>query len=211
MSSLSIDTPPFPPSVRLIDPRPMPEHTRATRLVHMALAAAIAVQLLASLVMATPLHGHENVFFEIHEYGGLVTLVLASGFWLVALRRRRGTPMALLLPWFSDEGRKAVWLDLQRHWQSLRERTVPEAAHLSPLASAVHGLGLLLVSAMALTGALFYLAILAGATKSTWATLDIELHALLASLVWAYLIGHSGMALLHHFSRRRPLDVMWRR
>lgn len=51
---------------------------------------------------------------------------------------------------------------------------------------------------------------LAGAMESGWASADIQVHALLSKLVWAYLIGHAGMALLHYIFRQRSLRSMWR-
>jgi len=61
------------------------------------------------------------------------------------------------------------------------------------LATAVHGLGLLTVTAMAVTGAAFALL---GLPKDQ-ARLVLEIHKLIANLMWAYLIGHAGLAVLH--------------
>ena len=64
-----------------------------------------------------------------------------------------------------------------------------------PLATAVHGLGLLTVTAMAVTGAAFALL---GLPRDQ-ARLVLQIHKLVANLMWAYLIAHAGLAVLHQF------------
>ncbi len=204
----------FPPAPATVaasaDNAPLaPTYGRTTRLFHAALASCVVVQLASSFLMVPPMDGAENLAFEIHEYSGLAALTLAFGFWLVVANRRRGTPVALLWPWFSRERRAAVVDDAKGHWAALRERRVPEPQGELPLASAVHGLGLATITAVAATGATFYVALLAGAADSAWAGLDLNVHVLLTKLVWAYLIGHAGVAVLHHVLRQRSLAAMW--
>ncbi len=185
-------------------------HSFPTRLFHMMLAMAILLQVITSLVMTAPLEGrHEDWLFVVHEYSGITSLLLALGFWLVVALRRRGTQVALLYPWFSFMRREAVWKDLSGIWRQIKQLKAPEYHVENPLASAVHGLGLLLMTTMAVSGALFFFAMRFDATGSTWASIDIEIHGILASLVWAYLIGHAGLAAIHHFSRQMNLREMW--
>jgi hypothetical protein len=56
----------------------------------------------------------------------------------------------------------------------------------------VHGLGLLTVTAMAATGTVLFFS---GGVVFHDA---MALHRMIANLMWAYLIGHSGLAALHH-------------
>jgi cytochrome b561 len=73
-----------------------------------------------------------------------------------------------------------------------------ENAEDSVLAGAIHGLGLLLILGMGLTGATMFF----GMDEVTGEMNDFvhamkELHEGLGSLVWVYLIGHVGMVVLH--------------
>lgn len=185
-------------------------HGHATRLLHAALGASIVAQLGSSLLMIAPLRGHaQNVLFEVHEYSGLAALALAAAFWVTVAVRRCGTPVRRLLPWFDAASRTAIVDDAKGHVAALRERRVPPFVPAAPLASAVHGLGLLLVTAMAATGLLFYVSMWLGRMDAGWATLDLEVHKALATLVWAYLIGHAGMALSYRWLGRLRLADMW--
>lgn len=185
-------------------------HSRATRLLHAGLAVLVISQLGSSLLMVAPLDDHaENVFFEIHEYTGLAALVLATAFFINVFMRRGGTPVSRLIPWFSSASRLLLWQDITRHWQTLRSRRLPDYESGAPLASAVHGLGLLLILSMAATGGLFYIALLLGAKEAVWVSLDLDLHRLLATLAWTYLIGHAGVALLYRYVGQLALARMW--
>jgi len=72
----------------------------------------------------------------------------------------------------------------------------------SPLASAMHGLGLLTVLAMAGTGAVMALG---GVHDGP----VLEIHRLLASLMWVYLIAHASAALLHQVQGHHVLQRMF--
>lgn len=63
----------------------------------------------------------------------------------------------------------------------------------------MHGLGLLTALAMAATGAWLY-------TQSVPAGLVLQAHKLLSNLVWAYVVGHAGLAVLHQATGHRVLQ-----
>ncbi len=187
-----------------------PRHPLSTKLVHMALAAAVVTQLLTSLLLAAPSNGRSgDLFFELHEYSGLAALVFVLAFWLVAVLRHRGTPLVRLFPWLNPEGRRAFWQDLQLHLLALRRRRLPPFREDAPFAAAIHGLGLLLMTAMAASGALYWFA--GGGDPEAGGLIFVAMliHKALANLVWAYLIGHAGMAVVHHVTAHQPLGEMW--
>jgi len=64
----------------------------------------------------------------------------------------------------------------------------------SALAEAVHGLGLLVVSLMTLTGTIWLLA----ATGTPFGHVALNIHKLFANLMWAYLVVHAGLGVLHY-------------
>ena len=161
-----------------------------TKLLHTAVLLAVAHQLfLVGLVERPRGATAGNVFFTWHQTVGLVTLGIVTTFWLWALLRRTETAAGALFPWLSVHRREALWQDLCAHLDELRRFRLKHA-HESPLASATHGLGLLVVSAMAGTGAVMAFDGVPGGAV-------LQLHQLLANLMWAYVIAHAGIALLH--------------
>lgn len=176
-------------------------HSKLTRLLHLLLAVAVVHQLFISLVMVVPEAKRPgNSFFELHEWVGLFTLGLLVIFWIWTLVRRGETRFGMLFPWLSRTRRSAVWVEVKAHLASLRQRRIPFAQE-SSLASAVHGLGLLIATAMVFTGATGYF--LPGAEFL------LEVHATIAPLMWAYLVGHVGLALLHQIAGHRMLQRMF--
>lgn len=191
-------------------PAAVPHHSRMTRFIHMLLALSVIYQLGTSLVMSGPKPGQANdLFFELHEYGGLVTFSIVCTFWIILLVRRQGTDPGALFPWLIQSRRALLRDDLKSYWHSLRERSLPSYQENSPVASAIHGLGVLLMTAMVTTGAVWFTADFYGYQKSIPVELVIEVHKLLSNLAWAYVVGHAGMALLHHARNEASLGKMW--
>lgn len=163
--------------------------SRATRLLHVLLAAAIVAQLGLSLGMEAPGRGRPgDSLFEIHEKVGLAAMAVLVAFWGWSLIRRRETRFSMLFPWFDGGRLRAFRDDLVAHARALRGGTVP-LTEGKPFASAIHGLGLLIATLMATTGALGYFV--------PQARFLLEVHETAAPLMWAYLIGHAGIAVVH--------------
>lgn len=181
-----------------------------TRILHAALAAAIVHQLVVSWFMEEPKPGRpENLAFELHETVGLVTLGLLAAFWLWAMVRRREEGLGALLPWFSAERRRRVVADFGAYRANLARRRLPSPGGPTPLASAIHGLGLLVATAMALTGGMVYAVMGADGSLSGTGHLVLELHEILSNLMWAYLIGHAGIAIVHDILGHRVIGRMF--
>ena len=176
-----------------------------TKLLHAALALAVLWQLGASGFVERPRAAKPgNVFYEIHEVVGLTTLAVVMLFWLWSLVRRRETAFAALLPWFSAPRLKALAADLRVHGAHLRRLRLPPSDTETPLASAVHGLGLLTALAMAASGALLYPQAVPGGAV-------LAVHKAVSNLMWANLIGHAALALLHQLTGHRALQRMFGR
>lgn len=193
------------------DTLPNVRHSRATRLFHAGLALAIVAQLFTSLVM----HGPDEVqagdiLFQIHRYSGLAATFLAFGLWATILLRSRGTEIGALIPWFSVQRLAALWRDSVVHALAASKLRLPAHDPEAALPSAVHGFGLLLISAMALSGALYFLQVALGLhSAEPDGMIAMTVHLALANLVWAYLIAHAGLAVLHHLLKSMPLATMW--
>lgn len=190
---------------------PVEKHALQTRLLHGGLAIAILTQLLTSLAMEGPDEVQSgDILFQIHRYSGLTAAVLALALWLVILTRRRGTDLGALLPWFSGARLSALWIDLRLHMAALVKLRLPTHDPDAALPAAVHGLGLLLISAMALSGTVYFLQVMFGFhSAEPDGMLAMTVHVTLANLVWAYLIGHAGLGVLHHLLRSASLTEMW--
>ncbi len=98
--------------------------------------------------------------------------------------------MTALFPWFSLTGLRLVSADLKLHLRTLAKLRLAQNA--GALANAVHGLGLLTVTAMALTGAVSLI------LGPDLAKQVIEIHTATANLMWAYVIAHASLAVIHH-------------
>lgn len=186
------------------------KHAFATRLVHAGLALAVVVQLLTSLPMEPPEPDRAgNWFFQVHQYSGLAAFAFVFAFWLVLALRSKGTEPAALFPWFSGARLRALRSDTRTHIAALLSRRLPAHDPHAALPSAVHGLGVLLMSAMAISGTIYYF-INSGDPDAGGAVGAVMfVHRTLANLVWAYLIGHAGLALVHHYAHDIRLGEMW--
>lgn len=185
-------------------------HNVPTRLVHAGMALAVVTALFASLGMEHPRPGFAgNFLFEIHEFGGLAAFTLIVLFWLVLTLRKRGTPAGMLFPWASATRRSAVWSDTKAHLAALRKLRLPAHDDDSPLASAVHGLGILLITAMSGTGTIFYFFGGGNPNAGGLISLVMGIHVTLANLAWVYLIAHVSLAVLQHLFTDFNLRSMW--
>lgn len=198
-------------SLSLETPQP-DQHAFSTRLVHAGLALSICTQLATSLIMQGPTEtAAGDAIFQLHRYSGFAALAFALLFWITLTFRSRGTAPSALFPWFSSARRRAFATDVGNHLRRLLHGRLPAYEETGPLASAVHGLGLLLMTAMAVSGGVYAAQVWTGLqSPEPDGSLAMTIHFALANLVWAYLVAHAGMATIHHFARSAPLGKMWR-
>lgn len=185
-------------------------HSQLTRLAHMGLALAVIVQLFTSLVFVpASSSGSGDLFFKVHEYGGLIAFVFVLLFWLILTVRRIGTAPALLFPWFSRQQMVALLDDIKMHLKALVTLRLPAFDEHGALSSAVHGLGLLLMTVMATTGTIYYFVETGNADAGGLVAILLFVHTTLGNVVWAYLIGHAALAVIHHLTDNLRLSEMW--
>ncbi len=185
-------------------------HTLATRMIHALFAVSIIVQLGTSYFMHGPRHGQpDGWLLSVHEYAGLAATVLAFGFWLILLARRKGTSVGQLFPWFSDRRLIVLWEDIVYHARALIAFRLPEYREESALASAVHGLGLALMTLLAVTGTIYFFGHYEGLPLTGFIWLALWTHGMFANVAWFYLIGHAGLGIIHHYTTRFSLREMW--
>lgn len=176
------------------------EWNRTIRRIHLALAVTVTLQLALGMIMSkdTPL------LVETHEYFGLVVSAIVLIHWIISLRSGP-QGMAHLFPW-SAAGMRAVIADARG---ALRGELAPGGPG-GKLAGFIHGLGLLAVTGMAVTGIAIFIAFKTGNGK-TPTTHDIrEIHETVATLLEIYWAGHLAIGIVHKLKGHDTIKQMWR-
>lgn len=180
-----------------------------TRVLHLAMLAIILHQLIGSAFLERPLPGDDPDWpFLLHVWTGAAGLQVLIAFWIWTLARdRHETSFSQLVPWLFPRRILAIFAEGAELVAELRARRVP-SFDFPAIASAVHGLGLLLATLLAVSGTLWYFVL-----DGTFAGRVVLLvHQLAGNLMWAYLIAHASMALLHHLvGEETLLKMFWLR
>lgn len=182
--------------------------SRPIRWLHLGLFLTITAQLFLSLVMAGPDDKHQT-FFEhatliTHEYVGLLAAAIILIHWLYLAGAERVT-FEHLFPW-TGRGIGEVFGELG----GLLRLRLPDESEQGGLAGFIHGLGLLLATAMGFTGTVMYFMLQAGRMESAGYHTAAFIHGTLANLMWAYWIGHGLIAILHQLLGHDTLRGMFR-
>jgi len=182
---------------------------RPTRWLHLGLTITVTVQLFVSLVMEPPgHHGARSALeaggFEVHEWSGLAALAIVLLHWGWSLTGRRSL-LGHLFPW-GHEGRRRIGADFM---QLLRLRP-PEGGPDGGLAGFVHGLGLLAVTFMAISGGVLFVLLPESGSPPASVHEIGDIHSFVATFVWIYWWGHIVLALFHHFRGHTTLRDMFR-
>ena len=179
-------------------------YDRTTRWLHAGIALAVVIQLVSSQVMEVPqpkrlLNGAELTFFVVHRWSGMCVLTLVVLHWLWHLAGHVPYGWGHLYPWFSGPRLRKVLSALKALPAWIRWQLPAGGEETVPLAGAVHGLGLLVAAAMALTGSLIFFGMAADGSLSHILELVKEIHGFIANFIWAYFVGHVGMAIIHQW------------
>lgn len=178
-------------------PKPRPPGLRFS---HAVLGLAVIHQLIGSEWMAKPWKPEgasalQVTLFELHEWVGLTAVVLLAILLVSLVRRTPGGFFRRYFPWLAAEGRNGIGREARQLLEGLRRLTPPTAEQAKHLATAVQGLGLLLLLFFAITGTAMWL---------LEDQLDLmhrigSLHELGAMPLKLYLLGHAGMAVIHEW------------
>ncbi len=188
------------------------KHALPTRLLHFLMLATIIFQLVGSLFMLIPepYGATGDLGYKLHQSVGLAGLAIIGAFWLwMLMRRAHGTAVGALIPWFSRARIKAVFGDLSVYFKAVKAGKLPAADKESPVASAVHGLGLLTATVLGLTGGVLYVMMGADGSLSPAGGLILSLHSGFGNLMWTYLLAHAGLALLHQVKGHGTLQKIF--
>lgn len=179
-----------------------------TRFLHLGLVLTVTAQLFVSTVMVAPdpEDGQVgNFLYGIHETVGMVALSIVLVHWLWSLVSYADGGLKHLFPW-GEEGRKQVVAD----FKALSRMEFSQGGNRGGLAGLVHGLGLLAVTGIAITGGVLFFSLPESGDVGFMVDGIAELHEVMATFVWAYWIGHGGIALLHHMNGHDTLKKIFR-
>lgn len=179
-------------------------YDKLTRLIHWCFALMIPLQLLSEELMKRPKPGRireemQMFWFEVHEWVGMLLLVAIVLRFAWAFMSKEFS-LQRLYPYMFASRRPGLIAEIKQvpSWFKGHLPDVNDEDTFIP--GVVHGLGLLLVLAMAMTGA----TMLYGMEDSGLMTGFIhdakDIHELLGSLLWAYLIAHVGMTIVHQLA-----------
>jgi cytochrome b561 len=175
-------------------------YSRFTRITHALIAVSIAFQMFVSLVMDHPRTSRAmawpgSLFFRWHEWVGLAALIVLAVSWAYRVTPAGRCAGARLFPWASAAGLGRIVADL-RNFACLRWAVLSEDSALS---GTIHGLGLLLATALALTGGALYVTLWPADVLTPTGRSIMRVHSFLSTFMWIYLGGHVVMALWHQY------------
>jgi cytochrome b561 len=191
-------------------------YDRVTRWLHAFILLSIAVQLISSGLMEIPRPGRmipasEVAFFKIHRWSGITVFGFLLLHWLWGITGHVAGRWVHLFPWFSKEGLGKVISDLKSVPLLIREGFSGKADQDqgTAIAGAVHGLGLLAATGMALTGSVLFFGIRPDGAMNGYVHMVKEFHEFIAGFLWAFLAGHVSMAILHQWQGDRVISRMF--
>jgi cytochrome b561 len=179
-------------------------YSRTIRIAHALIAVAIVFQLAISLIMdhphtKRPMTADGGLYYSWHQWVGLAALAVLAYAWLYRLFTWKRESQGRIFPWVTTAGRSALARETGQ-FLMLRWTRIPVDGALS---GTVHGLGILIASAMALTGGAIYLALGPQNAVTPTAHTIMDVHSFLSTFMWIYLCGHALMAFWHQYAGHR--------
>jgi cytochrome b561 len=190
------------------------KYDRMTRWLHAGIALGVMVQLFSSLFMDVPAPGRPLVetgyrFFAVHRWSGITVVTLVILHWLWGLSGHVAGGWGHLFPWFSRRRLRNLLSDIKDVPKWLQGAFPDQQEETIALAGAIHGLGLLAVSAMALSGTTIFLGMRPDGSMSRLVALVREGHMYMGNVLWVYFLGHVGIAVLHQWRGDRLITNMF--
>jgi len=190
------------------------KYDRITRWLHAGIALGVVVQLFCSLFMDVPAPGRPLAgigyrLFLIHRWSGITVVALVMLHWLWGLSGHVQGGWGHLFPWFSGPRLRNLISDIKDVPKWVRGAFPGQQEETIALAGAVHGLGLLAVSAMALSGAVIFFGMGPHGSMSRLVVLVRQGHMYMGIVLWFFFAGHVGIAVLHQWRGDRLISNMF--
>jgi cytochrome b561 len=190
------------------------KYDRTTRRLHSMIALGVCIQLCTSSFMEVPSPGKSIIepgyhFFLVHRWSGICVVVPVILHWLWGLGGHVMGGWGHLFPWFSGPRFRALISDIQDLPKWFRGNLPSQKEETIPLAGAIHGLGLLAVSAMAVSGTTIFFGMGAHGTMSPLVAMVRKGHTVMGGILWVYFVGHAGISVLHQLRGDRLITDMF--
>lgn len=189
------------------------KYTRFTRILHSLIAAGITLEMLLTLFMKNPRPGRvlttlQAFSYESHRWIGMAVLAVLALHWLVFAAGHAHKGISHFFPWFSRARRD----ELASEIRELLRFKVADPADKDALSGAVEGIGLLIGTLLAVSGAILFFGIAEDGSASRAVRVVKEFHEFWGPAMWTYLGVHAGAVMLHlALGHRSVLQVFrWR-
>jgi len=189
------------------------KYDRTIRILHFGMVASILLQMFGEKMVGFPEPGHpmhamDTLFLGVHEGVGSIALILVCVYLIVVLDEAVGRER--LFPWINVTGRNNLWLEIRRDIPYWFRGKLSHPDKNNAIAGTIHGLGISLALLLGLTGSMLFLGIgprgdMTPEIKVVW-----ECHSIMATMIWFFVAGHGGMALMHEFKGHKILREMFR-
>jgi len=185
---------------------------RTVRLLHLFVMLAVMIQLVSEQLMKVPKPGEtvrpvEAIFLGLHEWNGFIVLTIVA-FYLMYLANN-SDDWKRVFPWMSASGCKGLWQDIRLDIPGWLKGRLKNPAEAHRIAGTVHGLGILLLIGLGSTGIMIFMRLESSGEMDADIKLLRELHAYMGNLIWIYLYGHAGMAILHQLKGHNVFREMF--
>ncbi len=163
-----------------------------TKVLHGGLSTILTFELFGGLLVSDP---NTRMYFIIHEWSGILAAAILMVEWLWIYADRQGN---ILFPWKSN-GRSAIKADIL----GLLKGKLPQTGRTVGLPGFWHGIGILSMTGLAITGVLIYFVIPGGRGASSSSagagafTMLSGVHREISYVAWVYWIGHVSAAIIH--------------
>ncbi len=188
--------------------------SKITRWLHASIALSLTIQLVLSLVLVPPDEFDEAGSLGIwamegHEIIGLVAAGLLFLHWLWMFLPNNDVKLTNLFPFLKAGGVQQIKSQIQ---YVMKEQKLPDASEHGGLAGLIHGFGILIATAVAVSGVGLYV-VMEYSSKGFENPLFeniAEVHELFGNLMWFYLIAHVLAAGWHEYAGERIISRMFR-
>jgi len=182
-------------------------------MLHFLIAGGMIFELLIENWMLRPKSGEtatvsQVLLFGAHEFIGVGLLVIVmTRFMLMAGSRK---DFLRLFPWLEEGGRQSLASELKGALPGWFSGKLKDTGEQDSLAKTVHGLGLLLALGLGLTGLILFIEISPEGATGTLEHAAMEVHALMGTLLWIFIIAHIAMTIYHQLLGHRVLQyIFW--
>jgi len=150
----------------------------------------------------------QTLFFGAHEFVGITLLVIVMTRFMLMIGERKD--FLRLFPWFEKGGRQSLMNELKDTLPGWFSGNLKDIGEQDFLAKTVHGLGLLLALGLGCTGLILFIEISPKEALSNLGHDAMEVHELMGTLLWVFIIAHFAMAIYHQLLGHKALQhIFW--